>query len=92
MNVIGWPSSPGPLVLAAARNELSAMLVLRGEAASARRRCLTGAGQAGDMEGFARRARAELLATGERARRRGEETKHCPSPEAGRLSRQTPGL
>jgi len=64
-------------VLAAARSELSAMLVLRRKRASARRRCLTGVGQAGDMEGFARRARAELLATGERARRRGVETEHC---------------
>jgi hypothetical protein len=36
VNAIGWPSSPGPLalecVLAAARDELSGMLVLRGEA------------------------------------------------------------
>ena len=78
-------------MLTAARSELSAMLVLREEAASARRRCLTGAGQAGDMEGFTGRARAELLAIGERARRRGVETEHCSSPEAGRLSRQTPG-
>ena len=86
MNAIGWPSSPGPLalecMLAAARYELSGMLVLPRKRASARRRCLTGVGQAGDMEGFAKRARAELLAIGERARRRGVETEHCSSPEA----------
>jgi hypothetical protein len=78
-------------VLAAARSELSAMLVLREEAGIGKTALLDGPGQVGDMEGFARRARAELLAIGERARRRGVETKHCPSPEAGRLSRQTPG-
>lgn len=67
------------------------MLVLREEAGIGKTALLDGAGQAGDMEGFARRTRAELPAIGERARRRGVETKHCPSPEAGRLSRQTPG-
>jgi hypothetical protein len=38
---------------------------------------LTAVGQAGDMEGFAQRARAELLDIGERATRRGVETEHA---------------
>ena len=87
MNAIGRPSSPGPLalecVLAAARDQLSGMLVLRGKRASARRRCLTGGRAAGDMEGFAKRARAELLAAGERARRRSVQTEHVLIPRSG---------
>ena len=76
---MGWPSSPGPLALecVGCPHELSGMLVLRRKQASARRRCLTAVGQPGDMEGFATRARAELLAIGERARRRGVETEHA---------------
>jgi hypothetical protein len=70
-------------MLAAARDELSGMLVLRRKRGSARRRCLAGAGQAGGMEGLARPARAELLATGERARRRSMQTEHVLIPRSG---------
>ena len=41
-----------------------------------------GVGQAGDIKGFAKRARAEPLATSERASRRSVQTEHMLIPEA----------
>jgi len=52
---------------------------------------LTAVGQAGDMEGFAKRARAELLAIGEHARRRSVQTEHVLIPRSGPPESPDPG-